>query len=159
MGDDDDVLNYVYGNRKPVFFDMNIDRDSYSRVNDSSTLWETSQVDAVPDQCMDRFQGYDPFLGQGGLPGTSNELDSVPLDQYMTYAYHYPDKGFYGYNGIEGLQELAPYGLQMLQKDANFEQVGEGQCLELGVRTVHAVVPSKQRVHRSGDVAGQNWLR
>lgn len=145
LGDDDDVLNYVYGNRKPVFFDMNIDRDSYSRVNDSSTLWETSQVDAVPDQCMDRFQGYDPFLGQGGLPGTSNELDSVPLDQYMTYAYHYPDKGFYGYNGIEGLQELAPYGLQMLQKDANFEQVGEVlNVWNWGHELFMPVVPSKQ---------------
>ncbi|MCH2148791.1 MAG: hypothetical protein MK095_05095 [Phycisphaerales bacterium] len=143
--DENGVLNYIYASRKPVFFDMNVDRDSYRRVSDNSTLWETSQVDGLPDQCMDRFQGYDPFLYQGSLVGTSKDLDSVTTDDYMTYAYHYPDKGFYGFNGIEGLQEIAPYGLQMLQKDSNFEQVGEvlnvwNWCHELFM----PVVPNKQ---------------
>ena len=41
------------------------------------------------------------------------------------YVDRFPDKGYYGYDGIAGKQELAPYGLQMLQKDAPFEQVGE----------------------------------
>ena len=42
-----------------------------------------------------------------------------------SHVYNFPDKGYYGYEGIMGQQELMPYGFQMLQKDGNFEQVGE----------------------------------
>ncbi|MEE2719508.1 MAG: hypothetical protein VX727_06970 [Planctomycetota bacterium] len=61
----------------------------------------------------DLFQGHRPF--------TYTQSDGTD----ETYDYNFPDKGFYGYRGVQGFQELMPYGFQMLQKDANFEQVGE----------------------------------
>jgi hypothetical protein len=88
---------YFYANRKPTFFDMhsNIGLDSSGNV--------VAHQGATP-------WDFAPYPHA-----------SIPVDYFPRL----PDKGYYGYDGVAGAQPLSPYGLQMLQKDANFEQVGE----------------------------------
>lgn len=87
----------------------------YSRgaVNQEQEWYFASRKPTFFDMNRDQFQGYLPFTA----------VSSAGTDP--TYEFNFPDKGFYGYDGIRGYSEFMPFGFQMLQKDANFEQVGE----------------------------------
>ncbi|MBG85175.1 MAG: hypothetical protein CMJ40_11600 [Phycisphaerae bacterium] len=108
---------WLYSCRKPTFFDM--DGPFVSTYSNGIT----NAIDLQNPQVSD-WNGTTPWpVGQG--------FDSGAVLQSQTGAgtgrhiFNLADKGYYGYDGINGQRELMPYGFQMLQKDGNFEQVGE----------------------------------
>ena len=82
-------------------------------INQEQQWYFASRKPVFFDMNRDPYQGH-PSFEYVGSSGTDS-----------TFVPNLPDKGYYGYNGIEGRQESMPYGFQMLQKDGNFEQVGE----------------------------------